>query len=258
LALTHLGWSDYSSGGGDRRTVWSVDSLSYTAQPNVSPIVLPVTPNPEIPSITVDYYPVLETVDFDGDGRRELVAGGFITGRLYYYRNTGNNPDGTPKLVSQGPILADGVPLDSDWGAAPTVADFNGDGLKDIIVGTLPLTPGGGDAASSDRFLEYYMNNSSPTNPSHHKTTLPITGGKFPVAGMGTPRAADFNNDGLLDLKVSTNWQIYMFKNVGTSTSPMFAAHSAPLRSEWGAADLGATQLIDWNGDGRLDLLNGY
>lgn len=36
------------------------------------------------------------------------------------------------KLIS----LQDGRPLDTGWGAAPLVADWDGDGLQDLLVGT--------------------------------------------------------------------------------------------------------------------------
>jgi hypothetical protein len=43
FALTHLGWSDYTGNGGDRATVWQVDSLAYynTAQ-------IPAVPEPSM------------------------------------------------------------------------------------------------------------------------------------------------------------------------------------------------------------------
>ena len=43
FALTHLGWSDYTGNGGDRATVWQVNSLAYynTAQ-------IPAVPEPSV------------------------------------------------------------------------------------------------------------------------------------------------------------------------------------------------------------------
>lgn len=211
-------------------------------------LALPTTPNPERPSITEDYYPVMDMVDLDGDGAKDLIAGGYVTGRLYYYRNVGANANGTPKLELQGPISANGVPIDTEWGAAPTFADFNNDGLLDIITGTFGINSG----VTSNNFLKYYVNVGTATAPSFELRTLPKTG-QFPAAALGSPRAVDYNNDGLLDLAVSTDAQIYLYRNTGTATSPRWAAGAAALPSQWGSAPLFATQLVDWNNDGNLD-----
>ena len=38
-----------------------------------------------------DYYPVLETVDWDNDGDTDLLAGGYVTGRVFIYENQGGS-----------------------------------------------------------------------------------------------------------------------------------------------------------------------
>ena len=56
--------------------------------------------------------------------------------------------------------------------------------------------------------------------------------GQFPNSILATPRAADVNGDGLLDLVVSASYNIYIYLNVGTKTHPVFAAHATPLRNK--------------------------
>lgn len=129
------------------------------------PLALPVEPVPKSPPgvYLLDYYPVPEPVDWNGDGRIDLLAGGFITGRVYFYENLGKSPDSIPRLAFRGPLEADGKPLNvGDWAAAPTAADFDNDGDLDLICGNMPLTAGGGDSADPDTFLRYYVNVGHP------------------------------------------------------------------------------------------------
>jgi hypothetical protein len=211
-------------------------------------LALPTTPNPERPTITADYYPVIDMVDFNNDGARDLIAGGYITGRLYYYKNIGTNTDGTPQLQLQGPIEANGAPIDTEWGAAPEFADFTGDGLIDIVTGTFAINSG----VTSAKFLDYYVNVGTAAAPVFEKRTFPRVG-QFPAAALASPRAVDYDNDGRLDLAVSTDEQIYLYRNTGTTTAPRWAAGAAPLPGEWVSAPLFASQFVDWNDDGHLD-----
>jgi hypothetical protein len=210
-----------------------------------------------------DYYPVLEAVDWDGDGARDLLAGGYLTGRIYFFKNVGRAPDGQPLLTFRGPLEADGRPLNvGDWCAAPTVADFDGDGDLDLIAGNLPRTAGGA-ASDPSPFLRYYENVGTRQKPVLRERPFPRTG-PFPPGSLACPRAVDWDGDGLLDLIVSARKNIYLFRNVGTRTQPRFLVSAEPLPARWGSASLpgtGAyisTQFLDWDRDGRLDLVSDY
>ncbi|HEY1599863.1 MAG TPA: VCBS repeat-containing protein [Pirellulales bacterium] len=220
------------------------------------PLALPVEPVPEGPDIYKrDYYPVVETVDWDQDGDLDLLAGGYVTGRIYFYRNIAERGQ-EPRLRLVGPLEADEKPIDVQWAAAPAVADLDADGDLDLITGCMPMTPGSGDFASSEDFLHYFRNDGTPQAPRLHKIPLPRRG-TFPVAALASPRIIDFNEDGLLDLVVGAGEQIYLYRNIGTKADPRFEAHADPLSGRWTSALLPLVQMLDWNGDGLLDGSNG-
>ena len=220
------------------------------------PLVLPVEPVPEGPEVyKLDYYPLLETVDWDHDGDLDLLAGGFITGRVYWYENIAA-AGREPQLRLAGPLEADGKPLDVQWAAAPAVADLDGDGDWDLISGCMPMTAGGGDSSSSEHFLHYFRNDGNAERAQLHEVPFPRRG-EFPNAALASPRLIDWSNDGLLDLIVSSGPQIYLYRNIGSKTEPKFEAHSNWLPSRWGDVPLGLAQMLDWNGDGLPDGANG-
>jgi hypothetical protein len=202
-----------------------------------------------------DYYPVLEWADWNGDGKRDLLAGGYITGRIFFFENTGRAPDGTPLLKFRGPVEADGKPLNvRDWAASPCVADFDGDGKPELITGGFPMTP---ESSKALRMLRYYKNTGDVARPALVEQPLP-TEGEFPAGGLAVPKAADLDGDGLLDLIVGMRKDIYVFRNVGTKTAPKFAVNVKPVPATWGDATIPTRQFVDWNKDGWPDYVAGY
>jgi hypothetical protein len=220
------------------------------------PLELPVTPVPEGPDVfKLDYYPVLDTVDFDGDGDLDLLAGGYITGRIYLYENKAGR-GAAMQLSFAGELLTEkGEAVDVGWAAAPTFGDLDGDGDLDLISGSMPITSGGGDSVSSERFLWYFENVGPRQRPRFRATPVPHRG-EFPVSALATPRLVDFTGDGVLDLVVSANTQIYLFKNVGDAKRPEFEAHRAALPGVWGSAPLAGSQFLDYDGDGLVDAVD--
>jgi len=198
-----------------------------------------------------DYYPMLEAVDWDGDGDLDLLVGGYVTGRIFLFENTGTK--GAPNLVSRGPLTADGKILNvGDWAAAPTVADFNGDGLPDLITGCFPMSR---ESQQKKTLLKYYVNTGRPGAPELSERPFPYEGA-FPRSSLHSPRAVDFNGDGLLDLAMSAGDKIYLFPNIGTKTDPKFRVNEDYLRPAWGNAPLPVAQFIDWKKDGQVDIFS--
>ena len=223
------------------------------------PLQLPHEPVPEIKDVyKTDYHPVLAGGDINGDGRVDVLAGGYVTGRIYFFENMGWSPDHTPALHFRGPLEADGQVLDVGWAAAPAVADVDGDGLLDIVSGDMPMTPEGGDSASSENFLYFFKNAGTRTEPRFAKQKFPVKG-NFPIGAIAAPRLADLNNDGLLDLVVARDTNVSIYYNAGTKTAPLWE-YAPPLPGKWNTSPLfgWGTQLVDWNRDGHFDLVHGF
>jgi len=216
-------------------------------------LVTPNKPCPESPHFINDYSPTIEVVDWDDDGDLDLLVGGYITGYIWYYENVGNGPDGTPTLEFRGSIEADGKPIDTIWGAAPCAVDLNGDGKPDLITGSFGQKMGGGDAPSE--FLLYYENIGTRSHPKFTQRKVEYEGEvpKDSSDVLGTPRPFGINELGLTDLVISTYSNIYLARNIGSKTSPKWKVEKQ--EAVWGTSPLNATQIIDLNGDGYLDLV---
>jgi len=262
------GVQDLVCGAEWNRAVW-YKNIGTNAEPKLvykgliytddgKPFQLPHDPVPEAPGIYKnDYHPVLAAADLNGDGRVDILAGGYVTGRIYFFENKGWSKDHTPILHYDGPLEADGQPLDVGWAAAPTAADVDGDGLIDIITGDMPMTPRGGDSVS-ENFLYYFKNVGTKTKPKFSKQKFPVKG-KFPTGSLAAPRAIDLNGDGLLDLVVAHDRYLSIYYNIGSKSVPLWE-YAPPLSGKWQSAPLygSDTQLMDWNGHGLVDLVHGF
>lgn len=90
--------------------------------------------------------PVPNGVDWDGDGDLDIICGN-SEGRVLFFENSGTNAE--PAFLNGRPLRAGGReihvqpgyrldiqgPAEARWGyTCPTVADWNGDGLPDILM----------------------------------------------------------------------------------------------------------------------------
>ena len=118
------------------------------------------------------------------------------------------------------------------------------------------MTAGGGDSVSSEKFLFFFENIGTRSQPRLHAKRFPRRG-EFPQAALATPRLADFNRDGLVDIVASSGERIYFFPNVGTRDKPEFQAHRQHMPGVWSNAPLPGSQFLDYDGDGHIDAIDG-
>ncbi|MEO0538558.1 MAG: VCBS domain-containing protein [Cyanobacteria bacterium P01_A01_bin.123] len=131
----------------------------------------------------------------------------------------------------------------------PTLADIDGDGDLDALVG--------------ERFgkLYYFENTGSTTNPVYEQQTgadNPFNG--IDVGDLSAPTFADIDGDGDLDALVGEGLgNLNYFENTGSTTNPVYEQQTGADNPFNGidVGDVSAPTFADIDGDGDLDALVG-
>lgn len=195
-------------------------------------------------------------MDLDGDGQLDVLSGSW-PGELYFFKGKGKG------RFAAGEHLKDRNGKAIKLGSASTVfaADWDGDGLLDLLIGDIDghvwLAPNGGTAGKpafgSPRKLE-----------ADGKIIKALHGDSHPVL-------ADWDGDGVADLIVACgDGGVRWYRNVGTPKEPKLAAakeliHESNFGKKYPPEPSVKDQpcmrakvcVVDWDGDGRLDLLVG-
>ena len=213
-------------------------------------------------------------VDFDGDGRLDLINGvgiwseygwdnaydqhghwtnGPLHGFVFWLRNTNSN-DAPAYAVPVRLQTTNGQPVDVFGAVSPNCADFDGDGDLDLLCGEF-----------LDGFT-YFENVGTRTRPRYapgRRVMTPANGPCVMDLEMIIPVAFDWDKDGDLDLIVGDeDGRVAFVENTGrfdAAHTPVFL-DPRYFQQEADILKCGALATpvtVDWDADGDLDILSG-
>jgi hypothetical protein len=201
--------------------------------------------------------------DGDGDGLTDVLLA--CNHRCYLHRNLGPDGSGGWKLVDAVTVQAGGKEI-----VLPNprfdVADIDSDGDLDLFAGCQPGP------------IYLFTNVGRRAKPVLAKGRILAFDEKYYIADAHSGvKVADFTGDGLLDFVVGRFWERmpmnnldgprdfgWMYENVGKAKRPRFKAKGAhdgaPYTERFQKCDAirqNCVRAVDWDKDGRTDLLAG-
>ncbi|HUG71028.1 MAG TPA: exo-alpha-sialidase [Pirellulaceae bacterium] len=214
-------------------------------------------------------YTTLSVADWDHDGLRDLIVNS-IWGKVVWYRNVGSA--GSPKLAAARPIEVDwlegsqppspawnwwkpnGNELSTQWRTTPVVIDLDLDGLNDLVM------------LDHEGYLSFFRRSRdgdtlrlAPGQRIFHDSTgqpLRLNAGEAGRSGRRKLCFADWDRDGRLDLLVNST-SINLLRNVSTKDRPWTFHDEGPIDETRLAGHTTSPTIVDWDRDGRPDLVIG-
>lgn len=214
-------------------------------------------------------YPVV--LDYDGDGTLDIATGDG-EGTALLFKGVGNG-----QYARAEAIKSLGVPIDEvgcpDGGEAHrgymklTFADWNGDGHRDLIMYSENGEQGWQRGWKEDSWAIKFFPGTADPMDFGAPVEVKAAGEHIIPTYRGKPDVVDFDGDGLLDLVLASGegsrregTHIMFYKNIGSKTAFELAA-PVPLQHQDGSPiECGvrlASYVVDWDGDGDLDLMTG-
>lgn len=214
-------------------------------------------------------------VDWDRDGKVDILSGN-TAGQIGWFRNLGMGEDGLPTWAAPQ-LLVDSVsekpfritagpngsiqgPCEAKWGyTCFSVADWNEDGQPDIIYNSIFGRLGVLMGTENPMVVT-----STPFDSGIREMPPKWSWWQWPSSDTltqwrTTPLVLDFTGDGRLDM-VALDQEGYLVlrKAVGSAERIFVDEADQPIRLNAGSCGRSGRvkmAMVDWDGDGRLDLL---
>jgi hypothetical protein len=156
-------------------------------------------------------------VDWNSDGLDDLISGD----RNGYFNVFIRNEDSTLTAYYQY-RLADSTVIDVGYNSQPAAVDWNGDGMKDLLLGT------------ETGYVQFYANIGTDTWPMFQLYENVTAGGSAIYYNRVNPYVFDLDRDGVQDLICGANdGYVRFFRNSGTNAMPILEAPES-LRTSTG------------------------
>jgi hypothetical protein len=187
--------------------------------------------------------------DVDGDGRTDMVSGDFF-GRVHWFARAVEGGFHAPSPV----LTVEGEPLDAGDASCVYPCDWDGNGRLDLLIGNMD-----GDVLLA--------RGAEGDEPRFHALE-PVRAFDGPLqapSGDAAPLLTDWDGDGIADFLLGAqDGSIVWRRNVAKQGPPQLGPEQTLVSAlEWSAAPTDRSDkrvkldVVDWNADGRLDLLVG-